>query len=131
MSEITHGILDATHVMFNTIKDWIMEILDDHLGALHVEIASGQLGVRSLAFFMLVEIQSSLGRRTPSLVASRRWIMDTESAQWTSFSPKGSKMRFVAFLLRDRARDWWEEDGHAFGVEVIEAMTWTKFVTMF
>lgn len=36
--------------------------------------------------------------------------------------------RFVACLLRDEARDWWEEVGRALGVEVIEAMTWSDII---
>ena len=31
--KITRGILDATHVMFGTIKEGIMKLLDEHIGA--------------------------------------------------------------------------------------------------
>lgn len=33
--EIIHSIWDATRVMFSTIKEEIMELLDERLGAFH------------------------------------------------------------------------------------------------
>ena len=36
--EITRGILDVTHVMFGIIKEGIMELLDEQLGAFYSEI---------------------------------------------------------------------------------------------
>ena len=49
MSEITRSMLDATPVMFGTIKEGVMELLDEHLGAFRVEISVGQLGDRTQA----------------------------------------------------------------------------------
>lgn len=40
-------------------------------------------------------------------------------------------MGFETCLLRDRARDCWEEVGHALGAEVAVANTWKDFVTKF
>ena len=39
--EITLSIMEATPVIFGTIKDGIMELLDEHLGYFQVEIAVG------------------------------------------------------------------------------------------
>ena len=47
--EITRGILEKTHVMFGTIKEWIMEIMHECLGALRSEIAAGQSRARALS----------------------------------------------------------------------------------
>ena len=38
-------------------------------------------------------------------IAPRRWIPDMEFAQRMSLCPKGSKVRFVARFLRERAQD--------------------------
>lgn len=48
--EVTHDILDAAHMMFDTIKYGIMELLDQHLGDFHAEIVNGQLGACTLTF---------------------------------------------------------------------------------
>ena len=68
--EVTRSIVDATPVMFGTIKEGIMELLDDRLGAFRAEMATGQLDAhrelkacRGLEFF---------GRRTIFLNLSRR-----------------------------------------------------------
>ena len=39
-SEITHGTLDETPMMFGTFKEGIMELLDDHLWAFCTEIVA-------------------------------------------------------------------------------------------
>ena len=65
------------------------------------------------------------------LIAARRWIADIESVQLTSFCPEGSKVRFAAGCLRDRAGDWWESVGDSLGASAVEAMTWSDFVTRF
>ena len=38
-----HGILDVTPVMFNTIKEGIMELLDEHLGTFFHRDDSGSI----------------------------------------------------------------------------------------
>lgn len=49
----------------------------------------------------------------------------------TSFCPEGSKLRFAAECLRERARGWWEEDVYALRAPTIKAMTWLDFATQF
>lgn len=39
--EITHDILEATPVMFGSIKEGIMELLDKYIGAFRANIAAG------------------------------------------------------------------------------------------
>lgn len=48
--EITRGILDATPMIFSTIKEGIMEPSDDRVGAFRTEIIVGQLGAQVLSF---------------------------------------------------------------------------------
>lgn len=67
------------------------------------------------------------GKKDP--IASQRSIAYVVTIFWTRFWPKGLKFIFIACLMRDRARDWWED--HTLGVEAIEVMTWADFVTMF
>ena len=43
-AEVTRGILDATHVMFGTIKEGILELMDERLRTFQVEIVVGQIG---------------------------------------------------------------------------------------
>ena len=54
-----------------------------------------------------------------------------ENAQLMSFFPEGEKVGFSSFLLRDRARNWWDEIGRAMGTEAVAFMSWEEFVTRF
>lgn len=121
-SEITHDILDVIHVMFGMIKEGIMEILNEWLGAFHIEMAAGRFGVQSLTFreFKTYGALELFGKKDP--IVSRQWIMDIESTQQTSYCPERSRVRFSSCLLSDRARDWWDEVVHALGAEVMEDM---------
>ena len=48
--EVTCGILDATSMLFGTIKEGIMELMDERLRKFRVEIATGQIGARAPSF---------------------------------------------------------------------------------
>ena len=50
LAEVTRGILDATPVLFDTIKEGIMKLMDDRLKTLQVEIDAGQIGARAPSF---------------------------------------------------------------------------------
>lgn len=103
--EITRGILDATPVIFGSIKEGIIELMEDHLRAVRSDLASGQASTCTLSFkdFRGSGAPDFHGVKNP--IAARRWIADIESAQPTSFCLEGSKVRFTAGCLRDRARD--------------------------
>ena len=47
--EITRSILEQTPVIFGTIKEGIMEVLDERLGAFHTEMVA-MVDARSLTF---------------------------------------------------------------------------------
>ena len=49
-SEITRGILDATPVVFGSIKEGIIELMEDRLRAFRSDMASGRSGSRTLSF---------------------------------------------------------------------------------
>ena len=106
-----------------------MELMEDRLRAFRSDMASSQSGSRTLSFkdFRGSGAPDFHGVKDP--IAARRWITDIESAQLTSFCPEGSKVRYAVGCLRDRAQDWWESVGDSLGASVIEAMTWSDFVT--
>lgn len=130
-SEITRGILESTPIIFGSIKEGILELMEDCLQAFRSDMASGQSGSCTLSFkdFRSSGVLDFHGAKDP--IAARRWIANIESAQFTSFFPKGSKVRYAAGCLRDRARDWWESIGDSLGASAVEAMTWSDFVTRF
>lgn len=55
------------------------------------------------------------------------WIVDIECSYQTRFYFEGSKIRFVACLLRDGAHNWWDEVGCALGVKADEAIEVQQF----
>lgn len=66
-TEISRVILEETHVMFGTIKEGIIELMDECMRSLRVELVVSQFG-HTLSFseiFVLVRLLSSSGRRTP------------------------------------------------------------------
>ena len=46
-AEVTRGILDATPVIFRTVKEGIMEIWKERLKSFLAKIAAGQIGALS------------------------------------------------------------------------------------
>ena len=101
VSEITRGILDATPVIFASIKEGIIELMEECLRAFRSDMASGQSGSRTLSFkdFRGSGAPDFHGVKDP--IAARRWIVDIESARLTSFCPEGLKVRYAAGCLRD------------------------------
>ena len=65
-SNITRSILDVTPVMFGTMKDGIMELLDERLGDLHAKVVNSQIGggLSIFGFLRITVPHSSSGRRT-------------------------------------------------------------------
>lgn len=79
-SEITSGIIDVNPMVFGTIKEGIMGLLDERLGDFWAEIAAVQLGAWTLSFreFKACGAPEFFGVKDP--IASRRWIADMENA---------------------------------------------------
>ena len=49
-SEITRGILEATPVIFGSIKEGILKLMEERLRAFRRDMASGQSGTHTLSF---------------------------------------------------------------------------------
>ena len=113
-AEVTRNILDHTPLIFGTVKEVILEILDERLGAYRTEMMA-LMGARTLTFreSRACRAPDYHGARDP--IASSRWLADVANAFRTSRCPEGDKVRLASCLLKDRARDWWEEIGHALG----------------
>lgn len=94
-SENTRGILEQTPVISGTIKEVIIQMLDDHLGTLHTEIVA-MVGARSVTFreFHACEATEFFGKKEP--IVSKRWLMDVVNALQTSIYYEGSKVRFAS-----------------------------------
>ena len=54
-----------------------------------------------------------------------------ENGQRMSFCHEGSKAGFPSCLLRNQARDRWEEVSHALGPTVMATMIWDDFMMRF
>ena len=60
-----------------------------------------------------------------------RWLADVANSFRTSRCPEGNKVRLASCLLKERARDWWEEVGRAMVDDFIDGMTWDNFLPGF
>ena len=78
--EITRGILDVTPVMFGSIKEGIMELMEDRLQIFRVDMDASQSGARTLPFKDLRERGAPDFFRVKDPIAARHWIADTECA---------------------------------------------------
>ena len=107
--DLTRVILDATPVIFGTVKEGMMEIMEERLREFIAEIFVGQVGARtpSLWEFKACRAPEFFEVRDP--IISRSWVVDIENAQHTSSCPDAEKVGFASCMLRDRARDWWGE----------------------
>lgn len=65
-SEISHGIMEATPVIFSTIKEGIIELYNKHIEDFRVDIMVGQLGAPTISFreFKACGDPKFFGRRT-------------------------------------------------------------------
>ena len=99
-SEITRNILEKTYVIFGTIKEGIMEILDEHLGAFRSEM----VGACTLTFreFWACETLDFFGNKDP--IVSRHWLANVTNAFCASCCRKGEKVILASCLLKDRAQ---------------------------
>ena len=130
-SEITRTILEKTPVIFGSIKEGILDLMEERLSTFRAEVAA-MMGSRTLTFreFRACEAPDYHGARDP--IASTRWLADVANAFCTSTCPEGDKVRLASCLLKDRARDWSEEIGHVIGDDAtLDAMTWADFTTRF
>ena len=102
-AEVTWTILDQTPVIFGTVKEGILESLDERLGAFRTEMMA-LLGVRTLTFrdFKACGAPYYHGARVP--IASGRWLDDVSNAFRSIQCPEGDKVRLASCLLKDRAR---------------------------
>ena len=130
-AEVTRGILDATPVIFGTVKEGMMEIMEERLRAFRADISAGQGGARTPSFreFKACGAPEFSGVRDP--IVSRRWVADIENAQRTSSCPEEAKVGFASCMLRDRARDWWGEITSQVGAAGVADMSWAEFVRRF
>ena len=91
-------------MIFGTVKEGILEILDERLGMFHVEVMA-IFGARNLSFreFRVCGAPTFSGEMDP--IVSRRWLADMANAFRMSFYPEELKVRFAPCLLKDRAQD--------------------------
>ena len=87
-SGMGEGILEQTHVIFGTVKEGILEIIDERLSAFRAEIVA-LVGTRSLTFreFRACGASDYHGSRDP--IASIRWLADVANTFYTSRFPRG------------------------------------------
>lgn len=122
-AEVTCDILGATLVMLGTIKEWIIELMDERLRSFQTKIVAGQIGPRTPSFreFKVSEALEFFGIKDP--IASWRWINGMKNAQRTIFGPEGENMGSASYLLRDRACVLREVVTLAIGLATVEVMT--------
>ena len=78
--ETTRGKLESTPVTFGSIKEGIIELMEDRLRSLRSDFPSSQAGACTLSFkdFRGSGALDFHGVKDP--IAARRWIVDIESA---------------------------------------------------
>ena len=64
-SEVTRGIHDATPIIFGTVKEGIMEIMEERLRSFRAELAAGKIGTRT-GKFPCSGCSRRVGRRSSS-----------------------------------------------------------------
>ena len=75
LSDITHSILEQTLVIFGTVKEGIIEILDKFLGTFHTEIRA-IMGDSTLSFCLFHTCGDPEFFREKDPIASSRWLVD-------------------------------------------------------
>ena len=88
-------------MIFDTIKEGIMEIMEERLRSFMVEIVIGQIRARAPSFrdFKAFGEPEFSGVQNP--ISSRHWVADLGNAKCTSFCPEAAKVGFASCKLRD------------------------------
>ena len=74
-SEITCGILEQTPLIFGSIKEGVLEILNEHLGTFCAEVLA-IVGTLTLSFFNFFACGAPTFSWEKDPIASRRWLTD-------------------------------------------------------
>ena len=90
-SDIIRNILEQTLMIFGTVKEDILEILDERLGTFCYEMMA-MVGDLSLTFreFRASRAPEFFGKKDP--IASRRWLVDVANSLCTSYFHEGEKV---------------------------------------
>ena len=82
-TKVTRGILDTTPVIFGTVKEGIMEIMEERLRSFRAETAAGHIRARTPLFweFKASGAPKFFGVRTPLSANARLQISRMPSAQ--------------------------------------------------
>ena len=57
---VTHSILDSTPVLFGTLKEGILELINEWLRNFQAEISAGQIGARNPSFREFFGVKNSI-----------------------------------------------------------------------
>lgn len=93
--------------------------MDGCLGTFHPEILA-IMGARTLSLCKFFAYGAPKFFREKKPIYSKRCLADMVNTFWTRFCPEGLKVIFASYILKDRARDWWEEVDFTLGGEAIE-----------
>lgn len=129
--KVSRVLLEDMPYLFGTIKQGLIEMMDERLGNVWVKLVASQFGAHNLTFLDFHSCGASefFGMKEP--VSSMCWIVDLECVFQTSFFLDCLKTIFHTCFMRDGARDWQEEVSHALGAMDLEAINWKNFVTRF
>ena len=98
--EITQGIFEQTTMIFGSVKEGILEILDECLGVFHTKVLA-IVGACTLSFCVFRAYGDLTLSGDKDLIASRRWLADIAYAFNTSLCLEEEKVRFASCLLKD------------------------------
>ena len=108
-----------------------MELLDERLSAFRTKVAA-MMGSLTLTFRDFRACGAPDYHRARDPIASSRWLGDVANAFRMSRCLEGDKVRLASCILNDKARNWWEEVGHAIRDDAaLDAMTWSDFSASF
>ena len=108
-------------MIFGSVKEEILEILDERLGAFQAKVMA-IVGVCTLSFcdFRACRALTFHGEWDP--IPSSRWLADMANTFRTSFYIEEVRVIYASCLLKDMGRDWWEEVGHEVRDDVVDSI---------
>ena len=100
-TEVMRGILDATLVIFGTVKEGMMEIMKERLRLFRAVMVAAQVGARTPSFQEFKPCGASEFFGVRDTIVSRRWVEDIENAQRTISCLDAAMVGFASCMLRD------------------------------
>ncbi|GJS25161.1 putative reverse transcriptase domain-containing protein [Tanacetum coccineum] len=126
---ISQEVAKAQVAALSHLKEYFSNTISQTIKEELIANFAGRVKEVTYSDFSACNPPSYSGESNPFLC--HRWIQDVEGTFDTSKCPDNLRVKFIANLLRVRAKEWWNYTLVAKGPDVARNMSWNEFKELF